>query len=214
MSKHRKIREMFGPGSSYHPNQLPLTGLCHKEIMDKLACTISELRVLQERGQLSIDPWDFLRWRIARKAQSVVGSTWESTRNIIKSVAIRMCDDSAIDHSEKFKDCVLREAVLRSAEYQGRLRSFGRKKTTKSTKRQQKPTRTFSQQSTRSQGFQSASTLVPVSRPSTSSFTIARERQGRATRLARPSESQGVNAFRAQQVSRSRELPSNTASER
>lgn len=217
VSKHRKIREMFGAGSPYHPNQLvskhhlPPDGLCHKEIMYKLACKLSDLRALHERRELSMDPWDFLRWRIGRKAQSLVGTTWESTSGIIKTVISRICDDSGHDQAEKYEDRLLRQAVLRSALYQGRLGAFGSKDAVKFATRIRKTTYYLQSGSTRVP--RSASPPAPVNRPfpSLPSLTVAaRERQERRQRLNRPSEYQGVNAFRAQQRTRFRESQSNT----
>ncbi|KAH7140892.1 hypothetical protein EDB81DRAFT_67011 [Dactylonectria macrodidyma] len=220
VSKHRKIREVFGPGSPYHPNQLvskhhlPPTGLCHKEMMYKLACKVSDLRVLHERGELAMDPWDFLRWRIARKAQALVGSTWESTRDVLKSVVTKICDDSGLEQSEKFEDRVLRKAVLRSARYQNRLASFGTKKVTKPTAGVRRPSGSRPRTASANQISRPISPDVLANRRSSSSSTAtARERQERRARLARPTEYQGVNAFRRQQSSRPRERPSDTASE-
>ncbi|KAH7144315.1 hypothetical protein B0J13DRAFT_554941 [Dactylonectria estremocensis] len=216
VSKHRKIREVFGPGSEYHPNQLvskhhlPPSGLCHKEIMYKLACKVSDLRVLHERGELAMDPWDFLRWRIARKAQALVGSTWESTRDVLKSVVTKICDDSGNEQSEKFEDRVLRKAVLRSARYQNRLASFGAKKVTKAAVGTRRPSGSRPRQAIANSRSRPTSSTVSVNRTSTSSTTAVRERQERRARLiTRPSEYQGVNAFRRQQGPR---RPSNTTS--
>ncbi|KAL6399275.1 hypothetical protein AUP68_17820 [Ilyonectria robusta] len=220
VSKHRKIREIFGAGSSYHPNQLvskhhlPSDGLCHKEVMYKLACKVSDLRVLHQRGELSMDPWDFLRWRIGRKAQSLVGTTWESTRGVIKTVITRICDDSGEKQGEKYEDRLLRKAVLRSAQYQNKLGTYGSKNTTKPVASIRKTTHRRPSSSTRAS--RPASTPEPVNRPfpSLPSLTAAaRERQERRQRLIQPSGYQGVNAFRAQQRARSRELQSKTTEE-
>ncbi|KAH7000439.1 hypothetical protein EDB80DRAFT_895685 [Ilyonectria destructans] len=217
VSKHRKIREIFGAGSPYHPNQLvskhhlPPDGLCHKETMYKLACKVSDLRVLHERGELSMDPWDFLRWRIGRKAQSLVGTTWESTRGVIKTVITRICDDSGEKQAEKYEDRLLRKAVLRSAQYQNKLGTYGSKNTTKPVASIRKTTHRRQSSSTRAP--RSASPPEPVNRPFPTLTVAARERQERRQRLIQPSGYQGVNAFRAQQRTRSRESQSNTTEE-
>ncbi|KAF7552724.1 hypothetical protein G7Z17_g4111 [Cylindrodendrum hubeiense] len=215
VSKQKKIREIFGRDSPYHPNQLvskhhlPSGGLCHQELMYKLACKISDLRFLHKKGDITMDPWDFLRWRIARKAQSLVGSTWQSTRDVIKTVATRICDDSHEGQAaDKYKDRVLRMAVLRSAQQQHQINRYKSKDTAKPAGIQ-KTTRQVPQ-----------STINPRPRPrprpvgsslpanrslnssTTSSTAATREQQQRRERLARPSEYQGVNAFRAQQRSR------------
>ncbi|KAF9776038.1 hypothetical protein IL306_005815 [Fusarium sp. DS 682] len=131
VSKHRKIREMFGPNSTYHPNQLvskhhlPIEGLCEKELMYKLACKVSDLRVLRLKGELVMDPWDFLRWRIAKKMQSMFTISAQSGRDVIKRIVHSICDDSGPNGSSRtYEDPLLRAAIIRSAGYQGRLASF------------------------------------------------------------------------------------------
>ncbi|KAK7423589.1 hypothetical protein QQX98_001047 [Neonectria punicea] len=122
VSKHRKVREIFGNGSPYHPNQLaskhhiPHGGLCHKEIMYKLACK-----------------------RIVRKAQALVGASWESTRDVIKTVIYRICDDSGNEQAQKYEDRLLRMAVLRSAQYRDKLANYGSKNVTKPSFSTKKP---------------------------------------------------------------------------
>jgi hypothetical protein len=70
-SKHIKIREIFGPDSAYHPNQLvakrhlPVAGLCEQEIMYKMACKVSDLQVLHKNGELAMDPFEFYRFQVA-----------------------------------------------------------------------------------------------------------------------------------------------------
>ncbi|KAH7244092.1 uncharacterized protein BKA55DRAFT_573098 [Fusarium redolens] len=131
VSKHRKIREIFGHDSLYHPNQLvskhhlPTEGLCEQELMYKLACKVSDLRVLQHKGELAMDPWDFLRWRIAKKMQSMFTMSAQSGRDVIKRIVFSICEDSGSKSSSKiYEDPTLRAAIIRSAGYQGRLASF------------------------------------------------------------------------------------------
>ncbi|KAG6006729.1 hypothetical protein E4U21_006714 [Claviceps maximensis] len=126
MSKHVKIREIFSDVSPYHPNQLvskqhlPVEGLCQKEFMYRIACKVSDLKVLHSRGLLKMDPWDFLRWRIHLQISDKVNRIGQSARSCVRSVIGKL-----FDHQDgSLADPVMREAILLSAQYQNRLDSF------------------------------------------------------------------------------------------
>ncbi|RDA93503.1 hypothetical protein CP533_3968 [Ophiocordyceps camponoti-saundersi (nom. inval.)] len=126
VSKYRKIREIFGPGSNYHPNQLvakchlPVGGLCEKEIMYRLACKISELSVLHEKNDLVMDPWDFIRWRIASKIQEHLSHPGGRGHNFIKSVIQKLWDLDDGHTKNIYADPLMREAAIRSARLSNR----------------------------------------------------------------------------------------------
>lgn len=129
MSKHVKIREIFGEGSPFHPNQLvskrhiPVEGLCQKEIMYRVACKISDLQVLNQKGDLSMDAWDFIRWRIGLKLGELVSHPGEDGKGFVRTVIYKLCDGSK-DDMARYQDPIMREAVRKSARYQGRLASY------------------------------------------------------------------------------------------
>ncbi|KAF4591390.1 subunit IV of cytochrome c oxidase [Ophiocordyceps camponoti-floridani] len=126
MSKYHKIREIFGPGSLYHPNQVlakfhfPSDGICHKEIMYRLACKVSELRSLQERNYLVMDPWDFIRWRLAIKVQEYLPRPGSTASSFVKSAIVKLCDLDEPDKPNRFADPLMRAAVVLSANLQNR----------------------------------------------------------------------------------------------
>ncbi|OAA40964.1 hypothetical protein NOR_05546 [Metarhizium rileyi] len=128
-SKHVKIREIFGPHSPYHPNQLvakqhlPLRGLCQKEIMYRVACKISDLELLHDRGILTMNAWDFIRWRIGLKIAERLEHPGQNGREFVRTVIYKLCDESRCGFAG-YGDPVMRQAVLISAQYQGRLASF------------------------------------------------------------------------------------------
>ncbi|KPM36391.1 hypothetical protein AK830_g10164 [Neonectria ditissima] len=186
VSKHRKIREIFGNGSPYHPNQLaskhhlPPIGLCQKEIMYKLACKVSDLRELYNRQELSMDPWDFLRWRI--------------------TVIYKICDDSGNEQAQKYEDRLLRMAVLRSAQYRDKLANYGSKNVTKPGVGSKKPSSRVQKTASRIQ--------QPARRePARPASQLRRERQERPASATGYS---GVNGFREEQKLRAAQ--SNTTS--
>ncbi|KAH6892393.1 hypothetical protein B0T10DRAFT_594106 [Thelonectria olida] len=201
-SKHRKIREIFGPTTNYHPNQLvnkgnlPAQGLCDMETMYKLACKITDLVVLQSRGELAMDPWDFLRWRIIKKAREI-----EQPMPYFGLKSI--CDDSGLESAEKYEDRLLRVAILRSAKYQGRLNAYAARKVTKPTS----PT----EEGISSRNF--GARPLPVSAHASVDWAArelekAEERKlkRRARIQSQPSTYQGVNAYRLElQQKRERE---------
>ncbi|RSL76467.1 hypothetical protein CEP51_009930 [Fusarium floridanum] len=131
VSKHRRIRDIFGPNTRYHPNQLvakhhlPDDGLCQKEIMYRLACKISDLRVLHEKHELAMDPFDFMRWRISKKILSFIPFPGSSARDNIRTIVYKICEDCGSNPNMKqYEDVLLRSAILRSAGYQNRIASF------------------------------------------------------------------------------------------
>ncbi|KAF4977945.1 hypothetical protein FZEAL_5593 [Fusarium zealandicum] len=204
VSKHRRIRDIFGADTSYHPNQLvskqhiPDEGLCHKELMYRLACKISDLRVLRDRHELAMDPWDFIRWRISIKIKSLITFPGQSVQDYIRTIIYKLCEDAVSGHvsQQKYEDPPLRAAILRSARYQNRIGSFN-------TKANNKP--------------KAAGSSGPISRPRVSSGHRPRPASiatpasrplpaTRPERASRPTEYQGVNAYRAQQKQKAGKL--------
>ncbi|KAM5354025.1 hypothetical protein ACJ41O_000675 [Fusarium nematophilum] len=203
VSKHRRIRDIFGPGTTYHPNQLvskmhlPDEGLCQKEIMYRLACKVSDLRVLKDRRELAMDPWDFIRWRISRKIRAFVTAPWQSAQYNIRTIVYKICEDAGTGHpaQQKYEDRLLRNAILQSARYQGRLGSFNLKNNKQKVIGGGPPTRprTSSGQRNRSGTL---STAVSRPLPLPAGGVGSKEKR---EKVSRPSEYQGVNAFRARQ---------------
>ncbi|KAG6024023.1 hypothetical protein E4U41_001892 [Claviceps citrina] len=216
MSKHVKIREIFSDGSPLHPNQLvakrhlPPEGFCQKEFMYRIACKVSDLRVLHKKGILAMDAWDFLRWRIHLQINDKVNRVGESARGCVRSIIFKLFDHQ--DGSPA--DSIMREAVLLSAQYQNRLASFknhGNKTFTADTKVLKYL------EGTKANRLRQDRRMEPVTKPavkqlcrapepeSSSASASARERlkmearQERRRRLrAQAGTYQGVNAFRAQ----------------
>lgn len=127
VSKHRKIRDIFGPQQQCHPNQvvsrrhLPAQGLCEQEIMYLLGCKMSDLQRLADVGKLAMEPWDFLRWRIGelllrRKKKSFPGGN-DDVKKVIHNIV-----------SESSEDPLFRQIILYSARLGGRYYSFGPRK--------------------------------------------------------------------------------------
>lgn len=185
-SKHRKIDEIFGPHSSYHPNQLiskrhmPVGGLCKMEIMYHAACKISELKTLQKHGELGMDPFDFFRWRIDRLVtmRTVRG---ESAKGFIRSV-IQSLGGLESEKDPKAGDALFREAVKRAAKYEGRDGAYGSKKTRR-----------------RANGVIHRSQSRPKATPAPSLGLQERREAQKKRRTERPQTAgiyQGVNAFR------------------
>ncbi|RDA88190.1 hypothetical protein CP532_6817 [Ophiocordyceps camponoti-leonardi (nom. inval.)] len=202
VSKFRRIRDIFGPGSSYHPNQLvakchlPPAGLCEKEIMYRLACKVSELRTLQEKGYLTMDPWDFLRWRIATKVQEHLRHPGDRAHSFIKSVIMRLWDADDGKNRNTYADPLMREAAIRAANVSNRPNLYKKPKTGRlpsasSTSRQPK-TSTTGRKRGRPKG------------PTLEELREARRRERRERMAAIPSMYRepvysGVNAYRANQ---------------
>ncbi|KAJ4260494.1 hypothetical protein NW762_007235 [Fusarium torreyae] len=198
VSKHRRIRDIFGSKTAYHPNQLvskhhlPEEGLCYKELMYRLACKISDLRVLHEKHELAMDPWDFIRWRIVLKIQSFLTFSAQSGRDLVKRIIYNICDDSGPDgSSRRYEDPLLRAAIIRSAGYQNRLASF----TTNYNKSKK----------TGRKGLGTHERTSSVHRSKTEPLKTTIYRSGPAPRVekrerraSQPSVYQGVNAYIAQ----------------
>lgn len=133
-SKQIKIREIFGANSPspYHPNQLvasqhlPLQGLCQQELLYKLACKISDMQDLHKLGFLTMDPYDFVRWRINRtladRLPNVVAPGARFTTGIIRALGDPNVTKSGLRRGKV--DAVFREAVILAAAHGGRLGSF------------------------------------------------------------------------------------------
>jgi hypothetical protein len=192
VSKHRRIRDIFGPDSSYHPNQLvskyhlPPEGLCQKELMYRMACKVADLRILHQKGELAMDPWDFFRWRVSLKLRSCVDHAAQSGRDFLRTIVYKLCEDSApYSTSKKYEDPLLRKAILRSAEYQHRASSFGKPGGPKKIGNGSKASRVK---------------VAPLSSSSSSPATAAARVEKRQKKVSQPSTYQGVNAYRAQQA--------------
>ena len=136
ISKHKKIREVFGPDTPYHPNQIigkknmPKGGFCDQESMYKLACKFSDLEELRKKSLLAMEPWDCLRWRILEKAASFQATPASPVTNI-KTIVRSIANEDPEGNSRSYNDPVLRRAVIYSAGLQGQEKSYGPK--TKST---------------------------------------------------------------------------------
>lgn len=199
VSKHRKIREIFGNDQSHHPNQviskryLPSQGLCEQEVMYLLGCKVFDFQVLAVKGKLTMDPWDFVRWRVGRlyvqKRRFNPGSNAPDVKSIINNIT-----------SERSEDPLFRQAILYSAHLQGKSSSYGSKKKTV-------PYFINGEEQTGSQ--LRAGRVVLAGRPRAPASTQMRKtpymdrdaiRREKRARLAEshPSTYQGVNAYRQQ----------------
>lgn len=189
VSKHRKIREIFGQNSSYHPNQLvskhhlPPEGLCSKEIMYKLACKISDCQILRDKGELVMDPFDFIRWRVWLQLRSQLNFAAQSGKDYVKPILAQIFEDCGTALSRPYKDPLLRAAIIRSAGYQNRLNSYGT--VTNKGKVTDRSTKVVT-------GSKGTDSKVAVS------FRVEKARK----RPTQPSTYQGVNGFRAEQIAR------------
>lgn len=203
VSKHRKIREVFGSDTPRHPNQLvskrhlPPHGLCFKEIMYRLACKYSDLLVLRNNGQLAMDPWDFLRWRISKKATSLMKGTWDSANENLKTIIYKICEAPSKDDSRDYSDPLLRMAILRSAQISGSINSYRTVKGKNGAAASKPgPARTLAKKVR-------TNPLGPrPARVKGTPAAVVAERREKRLRQARIPEYQGVNAFRAQQRQR------------
>ncbi|KAM0501955.1 hypothetical protein ACHAP8_004252 [Fusarium lateritium] len=193
--KHKKIKEIFGKETNYHPNQLvskhhlPADGLCHMDIMYKLACKVSDLKYLQDRKELTMDPWDFIRWRVALKLQPKLLFAAQSGREYIRTIISQVFEGpGTVSFPRPYHDPLLRAAIIRSAGYQGRLNSYG--KPSDKHKVVKRPSTTTSRVKARP--------LSPLAqRPVNPSRVEKRQKIS-----SQPSTYHGVNAFRAQQQTR------------
>ncbi|KAJ4022097.1 hypothetical protein NW752_000702 [Fusarium irregulare] len=194
VSKHRKIREIFGQNSSYHPNQLvskhhlPAEGLCSKEIMYKLACKISDCQILRDRGELVMDAFDFIRWRVWLQLRSQLNFAAQSGKDYVKPILAQIFEDCETALSRPYRDPLLRAAIIRSAGYQNRLNSYG------TVANKGKVIGRSTKAVTGSKGTDSKVVHNKVA-------VSARVEKVRK-RPAQPSTYQGVNGFRAEQIAR------------
>ncbi|RFU79384.1 hypothetical protein TARUN_2839 [Trichoderma arundinaceum] len=208
-SKFIKIREIFGEDSRYHPNQiigkayLPRGGLCQKEPMYRLACKISDLQHLHRTGELAMDPFDFIRWRILKKAASLLPKPGDNPKEFLRSLIYRLSDDSDDGKSKVYQDSVMRQAVLLSAQQRNQLGSYGRKRKGgrngavwqlpliyKGTVLPQRPQSSKLLSSDVDNGPEAPPARAPAP---------ARRIERRARRAGTPPVYAGVNAFRARQ---------------
>ncbi|KAJ4213806.1 hypothetical protein NW759_010804 [Fusarium solani] len=223
VSKHRRIRDIFGPNTRYHPNQLvakhhlPDDGLCQKEIMYRLACKISDLRVLHEKNELAMDPWDFMRWRISKKILSFITFHGSSARDNIRTIVYKICEDcGSSPNMKQYEDILLRAAILRSAGYQNRIASFttkGEKAKASSSGSAQPRSRVASGGRPRTGSFSNIVSNTS-SRPRAGSFSNAASNTSSQPALPpprvdkhrpQPSTYMGINAWREQKRRRDAE---------
>ncbi|KAL7919570.1 hypothetical protein ACQKWADRAFT_322868 [Trichoderma austrokoningii] len=213
-SKFKKIREIFGEGSKYHPNQLigkrclPLQGLCQMEPMYKLACKISDLQCLHNQGRLGMDPFDFIRWRVMKKAASMLVKPGDTPRGFLRSIVYKLGDDCNEVNGKAYEDSVMRQAALLSARERHLLNSYGpKKKFIKSVGRQtQLPFRPVIR-NIRRQAPRLLSADVRNSAPKASTVQTRRDEAQRAQRARRnavPSIYTGINDYRARQQAQRR----------
>ncbi|KND90882.1 hypothetical protein TOPH_04566 [Tolypocladium ophioglossoides CBS 100239] len=200
MSKHKKIREIFGHDSPYHPSQLvnkrhmPPRGLCQKELMYRLACRVSDFICLQKQGHLRMDPWDFIRWRLSTKLDEILMHPGETAKPFIRTAIYRLCDQSM--DGNRYEDPIMRDAVLISADTQSRLGVFN-----KSVKR----VANGGQSINLSRAVGNPRTTQPGAlprrqsyRPTAAQHGMQARRERRARYEASGSHWQGINHYRAQ----------------
>lgn len=131
-SKHTKILEIFGPDTTYHPNQLvarqhlPREGLCDQELMYKLACKVSNMQTLEKVGYLKMDPWDFIRWRVNNLLSHELPHAAARGTTIIKTIVSRL--GSHQETNSGFVDPYMRELVLFAARFERRTNCYGSKR--------------------------------------------------------------------------------------
>lgn len=131
-SKQVKIREIFGPDSPYHPNQLvgrqhlPPVGLCQQELLYKLACKISDMKDLHKMGFLKMDPYEFVRWRVNRSLANQLPNAVATGVKLITGIIRALGDPNVTKRGlRRLKvDALFREAVILAAAYGGRLGAF------------------------------------------------------------------------------------------
>ncbi|PHH61602.1 hypothetical protein CDD81_8117 [Ophiocordyceps australis] len=209
MSKHRKIREIFGSHSSCHPNQLvskkhlPPEGLCQMETMYHLACKISELHALHIRHELHMEPWDFIRWQIGEQLEKrlIVGQRGDA---IVRTVITRLWESTAKGNNP-YGDTMMRQLAIRGATLQGKGGNYGSKQ-----ERTQEAARVLKHWGIDSRASHRVSSHFPPTRQRRSMAADIEQRrrealqQRRAARRAAqpPSIYQGVNAFRMEQSRR------------
>jgi hypothetical protein len=96
--------------------------------MYRLACKISDLQHLKEIGELAMDPFDFIRWRIMKKAASLLVKPGDSPKNFLRTIIYKLCDDTKDPKGKVYQDSVMRRAVLLSARKRNHLGHYGSKK--------------------------------------------------------------------------------------
>ncbi|PHH91365.1 hypothetical protein CDD83_726 [Cordyceps sp. RAO-2017] len=201
MSKYHKIREIFGPNSSYHPNQLvskphmPEDGFCVKELMYRLACKVSDLQVLQRKGFLAMDPWDFIRWRVGLKIQERLTFPGERAVSFMRTVVYKLCDDGdAVTNPHG--DPIMRQAAILAAKCQNRMGNYKTPKPSTTNGDPRPPPPPPPKKKRGRPGTRQA-------RMEKEARAVEERRQERRARLAAvPSTYQGVNAFKAQMQAR------------
>ncbi|KAL6823196.1 hypothetical protein V8C40DRAFT_32098 [Trichoderma camerunense] len=95
--------------------------------MYRLACKISDLQHLYNTGNLLMDPFDFIRWRIIKKVGSLLANPWDNPKKFIRTVVYKLADDSELTGTKTYQDSVMRYAVLLSAAQRNHLGSYGHK---------------------------------------------------------------------------------------
>ncbi|KAH0499704.1 hypothetical protein TgHK011_006879 [Trichoderma gracile] len=216
-SKFKKIREIFGEHSRYHPNQLfakeylPEGGLCQMEQMYRVACKISDLKHLHRTGALAMDPFDFIRWRLIKKAASFMRNPGDNPKTSIRTLVYKLCDDSVGVLSRPYQDSVMRHAVLMSAAQRNHLSAYGPRGRTRKYWLSDQRNSPYSSRAFRSPQKSRLTEEDVVDHYTGSPLPLASRRSQRhAAALARARAAAastgpvytGVNAFRAQQQQR------------
>ncbi|KAL7946995.1 hypothetical protein V8C42DRAFT_364244 [Trichoderma barbatum] len=209
-SKFKKIREVFGENSRYHPNQLigkqylPPGGLCQKEPMYRLACKISDLKHLYRTGELAMDPFDFIRWRVIKKAGSLLAKPGDSPKDFIRTVVYKLCDDSVASNAKIYQDSVMRQAVLLSAAQRNQLGNYGHKGKNRKNSGMRQTTLPYRGATPRQRSRLSIDDVVDNRPEAAPALTRPLAAERRARPAARPTIYAGVNAFRAQRQQQQR----------
>ncbi|QYT03191.1 hypothetical protein H0G86_010160 [Trichoderma simmonsii] len=174
--------------------------------MYRLACKISDLQHLYNTGDLVMDPFDFIRWRIIKKLGSLLASPWDSPKRFIRTVVYKLSDDTEHTGTRIYQDSVMRHAVLLSAAKRNHLGNYGHKGKGRKNTLQQK-TLPYTAAAPRPRVKLSKDDIVD-SRPEASA-AVARPVQRRAQLAAGPPIYAGVNAYRAgqKQQQRSQQRP-------
>lgn len=94
--------------------------------MYKLACKITDLQCLRDRGNLLMDPFDFIRWRVIKKAASLLFMPGDTLKT--RSIVCKLGDDGSDAKGKIYEDSVMRQAALLSARERNLLNSYGPKK--------------------------------------------------------------------------------------
>lgn len=179
------------------------------EPMYKLACKISDLQCLQNQGKLGMDPFDFIRWRVIKKAASMLIMPGDTPKSFLRSIVYRLGDDTNDLKGKGYEDTVMRQAALLSARERHLLNSYGpKKKFIKSVGRQTHLPFRPAIRNVQRQTPRLSSADVRNSAPKASTAQARRneaQRAQRARRNAVPSVYNGVNDYRARQQQRQRQ---------